>query len=624
MNRRSFLKAIGSAALLPMLPRRLWANTPVSRVRPSDAAWPSPAAWKQLNEAVGGNLIPVEFPLSILKADPDSSAAQTLLKNLKNPYYIGEQPGLTETLGWVDAWATKPSVYAVAARNAQDISAAVNFARENNLRLAVKGGGHSYQGTSNAPDSLLIWTRHMNDITIHDAFVPQGCEHTLQPEPAATLGAGTIDIQAYDAVTTKSGKYIQGGGCLTVGLAGLIQGGGFGSLSKNFGTAAASLIEAEVVTADGQIRIANACTNPDLFWALKGGGGGTFGVVSKLTARLHELPEFFGSANFKVKASSDDAYRRLIRKFVSFYQQNLFNGHWGEQAEFRPDNVFEIKMVSQGLDAEQAKKTWEPFLNWVADSKNGCSIDGRVVIGSIPARHFWDIQWWKEHWLEIALPRNGSIVHAVVDDVLVHVIPNPVVVSDPRPGAGPNQAWWTGNTGEVDWFIWAYESLWLPESLLAKDAQQRLADTIFAASRHSGFSFHFNKGLAGGPPDAIAASKNTCTNPAVLTAFALVIAADGQGPAYPGIPGHEPSVGEGRQAADRIHQCMEQLRTIAPDSGAYVSESNYFEKGFQQSYWGGNYSRLLDIKQKYDPDRLFIVHNGVGSEGWSKDGFTKL
>jgi hypothetical protein len=605
-------------------PRHLWASTKLGRRRPSDAAWPSQAAWKQLNDAVGGNLIPVNFPLSRLKTDPENDAAKQLWENLKNPYFIGDQPGLTQTLGWVDAWTTKPSVYAVAARNAQDISAAVNFARENNLRLVIKGGGHSYQGTSNATDSLLIWTRHMNDITIHDAFVPQGCEHTLQPQPAATLGAGTIDIQAYDAVTTRGGKYIQGGGCLTVGLAGLIQGGGFGSLSKNFGTAAASLIEAEVVTADGQIRIANACINSDLFWALKGGGGGTFGVVSKLTVRLHELPEFIGSANFKVKASSDDAYRCLIQKFVSFYQQNLFNGHWGEQAEFRRDNVLEIKMVSQGLDAEQAKKIWQPFLNWVADSKNECLVDGRVVIGSIPARHFWDIQWWKEHWPEIVLPRNGSIVHAVVDDVLVDVMSNPVVVSDPRPGAGPNQAWWTGNTGEADWFIWAYESLWLPESLLAEDAQQRLADALFASSRYSGIELHFNKGLAGAPPEAIAKAKDTAMNPAVLTAFALAIAGAGQGPAYPGIPGHEPAVVAGRKAAKDVGRAMSQLRTLVPEPGSYVSESNYFENGWQNSYWGSNYPRLAEIKRKYDPDGLFFVHNGVGSEQWSADGFTKL
>ena len=84
---------------------------------------------------------------------------------------------------------------------------------------------------------------------------------------------------------------MQGGGCGTVGVAGLVSGGGFGSFSKNFGTAAAGLLEAEIVTADGAVRIVNACTNPDLFWALKGGGGGSFGVVTRLTLRTRELPD---------------------------------------------------------------------------------------------------------------------------------------------------------------------------------------------------------------------------------------------------------------------------------------------------------------------------------------------
>jgi FAD/FMN-containing dehydrogenase len=92
----------------------------------------------------------------------------------------------------------------------------------------------------------------------------------------------------------------------------LIQSGGFGSYSKHYGLAAASLLEAEVITADGKIRIVNACTDPDLFWALKGGGGGSFGVVSKVTLRVHDLPEFFGVANFTVKANSDDPYGEAI------------------------------------------------------------------------------------------------------------------------------------------------------------------------------------------------------------------------------------------------------------------------------------------------------------------------
>ena len=624
MNRRAFLKAVGSVALLPMLPRRLWASTNLRRVRPTDAAWPSQSAWKQLNEALGGNLIPVDFPLAALKTDPEGAAAKTLTDNVKNPYYIGEQPGLTESFGWVDAWATKPSVYAVAARNSSDIAQAVNFARENQLRLVVKGGGHSYQGTSNAPDSLLIWTRQMHDIEMHAAFVPNGCEHVVKPQPAVTVGAGTIGRWAYQAVTTEAGKYVQGGGCLTVGLAGLVQGGGFGSLSKHYGTAAGSLLEAEVITADGQVRIANACTNPDLFWALKGGGGGTFGVVGKMTLLVHDLPEYFGSVDLTIKAGSDDSYRRLIRQFVGFYREHLFNDHWGEQAHFDRDNRLHVTMMSCGLDIGQVRKTWQPLLDWVANSDSGCSIEGRTSMVCIPARHYWDSQWWKEHWPEVAFPRNGNPWHALLDDVLVHLMSNPAVTFDNRPGASPENAWWKGNTDEVAMFWWGYESLWLPDSLLKDDAQEPLADALFAASRHFDYALHFNKGLGGSPPEAIALAKDTSTNPAVLDAFALVISGDGQRGAYPGVAGHEPNVADAHKAADAIHQAMDQLRAVAGRDGAYVSESNYFQKDWQQAYWGGNYPRLLEIKKKYDPDGLFVVHNGVGSEEWSRDGFTKL
>lgn len=127
--------------------------------------------------------------------------------------------------------------------DATDVARVVSLARENGIQLAIRSGGHSYQGTSNSADSLLIWTRAMNDIVLHDSFVAQGCAGTQVPQPAVTVGAGAIWMQVYDAVTTKARRYIQGGGCTTVGVAGLIQSGGFGSFSKNFGLAAAGLLE---------------------------------------------------------------------------------------------------------------------------------------------------------------------------------------------------------------------------------------------------------------------------------------------------------------------------------------------------------------------------------------------
>src|ERR1700739_3266914 len=133
----------------------------------------------------------------------------------------------------------------------------------------------------------------MDEITLHDAFVAEGCQGTA-PRHAVTIEAGARWLPTYNAVTTKAGRYVQGGGCATVGVAGLIQSGGFGSFSKNYGMAAASLLPAEIVTRDGKVLIRNASTNPDLFWALKGGGGGSLGVVTKVTLATYDLPAFFG------------------------------------------------------------------------------------------------------------------------------------------------------------------------------------------------------------------------------------------------------------------------------------------------------------------------------------------
>src|SRR5215475_13917859 len=304
------------------------------RVRPGEAGWPTEAEWQRLNTQVGGQLIRVSSPLDACKG-ADKAACDAVFKGFKNPYFIRDNVALTQTTGWLDAWTSSPSTYAVPARHAADVAAAVNFAREHKLRLVVRGGAHSYHGTSNAPDSLLVWTKPMDQIVMHDAFVGQGCSDA--PVPAVSIGAGVVWLKAYAAVT-KAGRYVQGGGCCTVNVAGLVAGGGFGSFSKRFGLAAASLLEAEVVTADGEVRIANACTNPDLLWALKGGGGGSLGVVTRVTLKTHALPNFLGAAFGAIKANSDAAFKRLMSEFMRFYRDKLFNPTWGEQVKFRPDN----------------------------------------------------------------------------------------------------------------------------------------------------------------------------------------------------------------------------------------------------------------------------------------------
>ena len=595
MKRRNLLKL---GAVLPLslsLPARLAARamSPFERLRPADPYWPTRAQWQELGAQVGGNLVKPQALFAPCASAGTSAACAEVSQSLRNPFWIGDQPGGTQVSGWLDAWTPAPSVYAVRVRNAQDVAHAVNFARTHNLRVVVKGGAHSYLGTSNAPDSLLIWTRSLTDIHLHDAFVGEGCEGHAASTPAVSLGAGCMWIDAYTAVTTRGGRYVQGGGCTTVGVAGLVQSGGFGSFSKGFGNAAASLIEAEVVTADGQVRIVNACRDGDLFWALKGGGGGTFGVVTRLTLRTHELPQFFGGAVGVIQAKSDPAFRALIARFISHYAERLANPHWGEQVAVRPDNSLKISMVQQGLSREETQAVWRPFFDWVKASAD-FSVKEELRSGGHNAQSWWEVG------------------------------PNPSMIKDKRPGASPDHGYWEGDQDQVGAFLHGYDSLWLPAALLEKAAQPRLAGALFAASRHKEVGLHINKGLAFAPRAAIDASLDTAMNPAVTEAFALAIIADGEQPSYPGEARPPMDFAAGRADARAIDAATAELKRVAPASGSYLSESNFFNERWQEAYFGSHYGRLESIKKRYDPEGLFIVHHGVGSEDWSADGFTRI
>ena len=603
MDRRQFLAwcaAIPSArfagGLEPAGAEEGIAVKSLKRVRPTSQGWPSVQEWDKLEAATDGTLVKVETPLASCSQPLDTDACAALFRELKNPYYIRDQVGVTQTLGWVDGWTFKPSVYAVAARQTSHVVAAVNFARENNLRLVIKGGGHSYLGTSNAPDSLLIWTRHLDQIVLQEDFVCQGCSQDA-PQPAVTVGAGAIWMHTYNAVTTKGGRYVQGGGCGTVGVAGLVQGGGFGSFSKRYGTAAASLLEAEIVTADGMVRIANASQHPDLFWALKGGGGGTFGVVTRVTLRTHPLPDFFGGVFASVQATNDAAFRKLIGRFLEFYASGLHNAHWGEIVNLRRRNLFEINMSFQGLAQTEAEAVWQPFFDWLMSSPSDYVITSEPKVIAIPARHVWDPDFLRAHFPQ-------------------------AILSDDRVGATADNIFWSGNLAEAGHVLYGFQSIWLPASLLTSEKGEMLANTLFTASRQHPLELHFQKGLSGASDDVIAAAADTATNPNMLRAFVLVIVAGEGQPAYPGLAGHEPDLGSARHEAAQIDRAMAELRAVAPVAGSYVAESNYFEPDWQTSYWGPNYQRLLTIKQKYDPQGLFFVRHGVGTESWSDDGFT--
>lgn len=156
------------------------------------------------------------------------------------------------------------------------------FANLYNIRLLIRGTGHDYNGKSTGAGALAIWTHHLTSISLNDAY-----SSSSYTGKAAILGAGVSSIQAYEFADANDG-IIVGGNCPTVALAGgYTQGGGHGPLSTKFGPAVDQVLEWEVVTGTGKLLQASPTENPDLFWALSGGGGGTYGVVISMTVKYH-------------------------------------------------------------------------------------------------------------------------------------------------------------------------------------------------------------------------------------------------------------------------------------------------------------------------------------------------
>ena len=283
---------------------------------------------------------------------------------------------------------------------------------------------------------------------------------------------------------------------------------------------------------------------------------------------------------------------------VDFYREALFNPHWGEQIRLQPGRRLWIQMLFQGLDRGRAEAVWRPFFDWVSSSPQELNVVSPPRVLAAPSRRFWD-------------------------PAVLRRVPGAVIAAD-RPGAPEGNIFWTGDLGDAGWVVHAFQSVRLPASLFEPDQRGRLVDALTAAARHSPVERQFDKGLAGGRPEAIEAAKNAAMNPAVVDAFALAICGAGGPPAYPGVAGHEPDIGKARRDADAVTAAMGELRKLVPRAASYLWETDYFEPNWQDSFWGDNYERLKHVKQQYDPDGLFFLHHGVGSEDWSADGFTRV
>ncbi|KAI0269395.1 hypothetical protein BC834DRAFT_626099 [Gloeopeniophorella convolvens] len=291
-----------------------------SRCFPGDSCFPSASVISAFNASIGGKLF-AERPAAAVcyPTDPayNASSCSVVTTNYLVDQWRTDQFGDYEQINWEtcgnadscrlplvsnSSTCGQGSIpdYAVQATTADDVVKYVKFATQYNLRIVVKNTGHDYAGRSAGKGGFAIWTHGIQGISRNASFVPSGCNaSTIPPQDSVTMGTGTQWETVYEFANNNS-IIIVGGNAGHVGAAGgWVQGGGHSVLSQSFGMGVDNLLEATIVTPDGVHQTINECTNPDLFWAVRGGGGGTWGVLTSITYkahpsvlhRLHSLPD---------------------------------------------------------------------------------------------------------------------------------------------------------------------------------------------------------------------------------------------------------------------------------------------------------------------------------------------
>ena len=199
---------------------------------------------------------------------------------------------------------TQPKIIALCL-NSKGVQEAVKLANEEKLKISIKSGGHCFEGFSSNEGGLVINLSKLNTISFineTDVSIDGGCK----------LG----DI--YDTLL-QNNKLIPAGSCSGVGVSGLTLGGGYGLFSRQYGLTCDNIIELEIVTAQGEL--INSNNHPELLWALKGGGNGNFGVVTRFTFKTHPAPDFFQARRYKAFHLDEARVQTILKKWFTVTAQ---------------------------------------------------------------------------------------------------------------------------------------------------------------------------------------------------------------------------------------------------------------------------------------------------------------
>jgi FAD/FMN-containing dehydrogenase len=239
----------------------------------------------------------------------DAAPVEELRGRLRGTAVLPGERGYDEARAVWNAMIDRRPAVAVRCRGAADVCAAVRFARDQGLRLSVKGGGHNIAGSAVCDGGVLVDLSPMRSVRVE----PQ--RRVAHVEGGCTLADFDREAQAFGLATPL-------GINSTTGIGGLTVGGGFGWLSRSLGLTVDNLLSADVVTAEGELVRASASENPDLFWAIRGGGG-NFGVVTSFELRLHRVGPTVTSGLVVHPLDDAPAVLRFYREFIKTAPEKL-------------------------------------------------------------------------------------------------------------------------------------------------------------------------------------------------------------------------------------------------------------------------------------------------------------
>jgi FAD/FMN-containing dehydrogenase len=484
---------------------------------PSSSGPPSSADWTALGHDLSGTLV------------RPGEAAYTVAKRQFDPRFDSLHPAGIAYCG-----------------DPHDVSTCLAFVRKYGVPVAARSGGHSYAGWSSS-SGLIVDVTRMAGVNV-SGTVPT----------TATVGAGTHLVDFYNGLSAH-GRVVPGGSCPTVGIAGLTLGGGVGVVSRAYGLTSDNLTSLQIVTADGLLRTCSASSNPDLFWACQGGGGGNFGVVTSFTFATHPASE-------------------IILFFLSWpwSQAARVISAWQSWAPHAPDELWSnLHLAAAPGGSIPTIQVGGTYLGSV--SAASAQLEKLyAAAGSDPSAPFLEVS---PSWLHAMLVEAGCASLTV----------NQCHLPTQNPAGQLSRA---SEYAKSDFFTKPLNSQGIGTLLTGVESLQRVSG---ASGGAGGIAFD----ALGGAVNRVAPGATAFVHRDALFQAQYTTT----------WPVGSASAGVARQQAWQ-QSFWQSMRPYASGQ-AYQNYIDPVLTDWRQAYYGANYNRLTQVKGTYDPDRVFTFPQAI-------------